>query len=306
MKKFFTLIVVTMMVVASYAADVTIYVKADVAPYLFAWENGVIVNGDWPGTQMTEFTYVNDTKFWYKTFQTTGYFNIIFNDGAGYQTKDITGIASDHYFTYDGTTVFEDITEQYVEVTDADIEMVTLAGTFNGWSITSNPFTEVKKNEKYTCEWDLSDVDYTSFKVVVNGSAWLGYYNFGEAQERLIAPEGWLIEADVDGNLVIDKDAMGGVTKVLLTAEWVVGKNAEENWTLTITALNSNEGEGLLGDVNGDGLVDVTDVVLIIDYILGKKPADFIGAAADVNADGLINVTDVVMVIDAVLGKTVL
>ena len=57
------------------------------------------------------------------------------------------------------------------------------------------------------------------------------------------------------------------------------------------------------GDVNHDGNVDVTDVVIIIDHILLKKPANFDATVADVNHDGDIDVTDVVMVIDAILGK---
>lgn len=60
----------------------------------------------------------------------------------------------------------------------------------------------------------------------------------------------------------------------------------------------------MMGDVNGDGYVNVTDVVLIIDQILEKNPKNFNAAAADVNFDGYINVTDVVLVIDAILGKT--
>lgn len=61
-----------------------------------------------------------------------------------------------------------------------------------------------------------------------------------------------------------------------------------------------------LGDVNNDTYINVTDVVLIIDNILGKNPSNFIAAAADVNGDGYINVTDVVLVIDAILGKATL
>jgi uncharacterized repeat protein (TIGR02543 family) len=60
------------------------------------------------------------------------------------------------------------------------------------------------------------------------------------------------------------------------------------------------------GDVNHDGNVDVTDVVIIIDHILLKKPANFDATVADVNHDGDIDVTDVVMVIDAILGKITL
>ena len=59
----------------------------------------------------------------------------------------------------------------------------------------------------------------------------------------------------------------------------------------------------LMGDVNSDTYVNVTDVVMIIDQILGNNPWNFNAEAADVNYDTYINVTDVVMVIDHLLGK---
>ena len=59
----------------------------------------------------------------------------------------------------------------------------------------------------------------------------------------------------------------------------------------------------LMGDVDSNGQVNVTDVVMIIDNILGKSQWNFNAEAADVNYDTYINVTDVVMVIDHILGK---
>ena len=58
-----------------------------------------------------------------------------------------------------------------------------------------------------------------------------------------------------------------------------------------------------LGDANGDGTVNVIDVVTTIDYILMKNPTDFIFKAADVNNDESINVIDVVGIIDIILGR---
>ena len=60
----------------------------------------------------------------------------------------------------------------------------------------------------------------------------------------------------------------------------------------------------LPGDVNLDGIVDVTDVNLIIDFVLGKKtPTSTQKTAADLDGNGIIDVTDVNKAIDIVLGK---
>ena len=63
------------------------------------------------------------------------------------------------------------------------------------------------------------------------------------------------------------------------------------------------EDNKLLGDVNGDGIVDVVDVVALIDYVLGNNPQPFDAEAADMNEDKLIDVQDVVALIDKVLGN---
>lgn len=57
------------------------------------------------------------------------------------------------------------------------------------------------------------------------------------------------------------------------------------------------------GDVNADGIVNVTDAIGIISYILEETPTWFTESVADVNGDGLINVTDVIAVIDIILSE---
>lgn len=57
------------------------------------------------------------------------------------------------------------------------------------------------------------------------------------------------------------------------------------------------------GDANGDGTVNVTDIVEIVNYILEKPSAKFIFEAADVNGDGQVNVTDIVNVVNIILSS---
>ena len=62
--------------------------------------------------------------------------------------------------------------------------------------------------------------------------------------------------------------------------------------------------EVLLGDVNIDGQVNVTDVTLLISYQLGNAVSPFDTQAADFNEDGVINITDVTMLINYVLSSS--
>lgn len=57
----------------------------------------------------------------------------------------------------------------------------------------------------------------------------------------------------------------------------------------------------ILGDVNGDGVVNISDVTTLIDYVLsGEGDVDI--RAADMNQDSLVNISDVTELIDFVLG----
>jgi hypothetical protein len=59
----------------------------------------------------------------------------------------------------------------------------------------------------------------------------------------------------------------------------------------------------LAGDANGDGQVDVQDVITLIEQILGKEPENFNALNADMSGDGYTDALDVVLLIDVVLGN---
>ena len=59
----------------------------------------------------------------------------------------------------------------------------------------------------------------------------------------------------------------------------------------------------IMGDANGDGEVNVSDIVEIVNYIMGKPSANFVQAAADLNGDGEVNVTDIVKVVSIIMSN---
>ena len=60
-----------------------------------------------------------------------------------------------------------------------------------------------------------------------------------------------------------------------------------------MTAEDEPKTEVLLGDVNGDGEVNITDATALQKYLSGAKVDNFVEAAADTNEDGQITVSDV-------------
>ena len=61
--------------------------------------------------------------------------------------------------------------------------------------------------------------------------------------------------------------------------------NSSKTWTV--------EAAVAPGDVNGDGVVNVTDVMALSSHIMGTTPAKFVKANGDVNGTGSINIADI-------------
>ena len=59
----------------------------------------------------------------------------------------------------------------------------------------------------------------------------------------------------------------------------------------------------LPGDPNGDGMVNALDIVIIVNFIFGETPEEFIFDNADVNGDGVVNALDVVVIINLIFSK---
>lgn len=71
--------------------------------------------------------------------------------------------------------------------------------------------------------------------------------------------------------------------------------------------VNKLQGEpqpsAILGDVNGDGDVSISDVTMMVNYTLGQQKRNFIATNADVNNDGIISITDITETVNIILGK---
>lgn len=61
----------------------------------------------------------------------------------------------------------------------------------------------------------------------------------------------------------------------------------------------------LPGDVDGNGLVNIVDIVLAVNYLIGSQMPDaYQTFQADVNEDGSLDITDIVLMVNIVLGLT--
>jgi hypothetical protein len=57
-----------------------------------------------------------------------------------------------------------------------------------------------------------------------------------------------------------------------------------------------------LGDVSGDGIVNILDIVQVANYILGTSTPPY-ACAADMNADDNVNILDLVLIANYILNN---
>ena len=119
-----------------------------------------------------------------------------------------------------------------------------------------------------------------------------GEYGYGETLTFQAVPKdgfalaGWLI----NGKLCpVSAD---NIYKVVLTQDLEI----QPVFTVLISG-------GSVGDVNGDGLITITDVTMLQDYVLDKPVQGFNKDNADVNGDGLITIVDCSVMINQILNN---
>lgn len=267
--------------------NVTIYCKADEAPFIYSWDNngGSVVehSGPWPGTKMTETATIDGESWWTCTFDVKP-INIIFNNGNGGQTPDINGLSTDSYFEYNGNATVTNVTAQHIDLSTADIP--SCATWVNG-----NTFIYFEADtyyQPYIWVWNSSN-NFT-------GNVWPGT---GLVDVAGVAPSGkniyrWTTDSQEEPTgILFSNNGMPQTTDFV----FVNGGYYTERGLLGTLKTPS----AIVGDVNGDGSVNAADVTALYKFILNGDTT-FI-ATSDVNGDNSINAADVTAVYSIILGS---
>ncbi len=59
-----------------------------------------------------------------------------------------------------------------------------------------------------------------------------------------------------------------------------------------------------LGDINQDSIIDILDIIILVNFILGSSESNLISAyLADTNSDNIINIQDIIIIINYIINR---
>ncbi|MDY5002434.1 MAG: InlB B-repeat-containing protein [Eubacteriales bacterium] len=239
--------------------------------------------------------------------------------------EEPTPIYSVVFKDWDGTI----ISEQYIESgssASAPSEPIRDGYTFIGWD---RDFADVQSDMVITAQYQINSYTIT---YNVNGEFYAEQtYEYGAA---VTAPEytvpeghtfsGWNVPEIMPAeNLVLNAtlavityevtfvDGVTGNIIAVITVEHgndAVAPEAPEHegyifdswngeYTNVTTDLTITAEYLLIGDVNGDGIVNTVDAVLILRYSMGLINIEFDTRSIDINGDGIVDISDAVLIL---------
>lgn len=269
---------------AQETKDVTIFVKAGAAPYLYTWNT--VSLGEWPGKKMEETTTVKDETFYKMKFSigANEKIDFIINNGMGGQTGDLA-TSFDCYFEYDGNNT---ATERYPYIAAGD---KALWGTANSWDIDASNRLMTVNDGKYSISKEgltLAAGTYESRYVKGIGKEWAK----GSNKSLTIPTDGiYTVTMTVNGDndYTVTAEKTGDIVLPDATIESVQICGA---WTSWATPINLVKGDGNVwtGTVDLASTIDDQEFKLVVNdnwlgteqlTLDGENPSGWITAAAE-------------------------
>ena len=273
---------------AGNVASYTLQVNEKVA-------GGLIAEADWSNVPSTGYADAYLPEGWevgpYSIYNEGGSISITSDSYIRTNALDLTGFdkvtvvfcAKAYYgWTASGLTVKTSIDSEYFELANA------------------NDFTE------YTAVLDCADSEQIEFfaNSYYPQLKWIKIYA-GEVTAPALRGETGddtqrTITGITDKFYTVNNLKAEGTFNYKVKALYTDGTESKWSNVETVTLKDNGTTPVILGDVNDDGMVSISDVTVLIDYLLGSNPQPFNEANANVDG-GDISISDVTALIDILL-----
>ena len=173
-------------------------------------------------------------------------------------------------------------------------------GFVNDYIVASAPLKDNLQGAIYI--YDLADTmlhsNFATYPVTGNAPLSLNFNDLSQGN-----PTSWQWDFDSDG--VIDSEEQYPEFTYEFSGDYTVTlivSNTEETSTFTKENYISVAGGLTYGDLNSDNSVNIIDIIIMVDIILGyTEPTQTQVEAADVNNSATIDIVDIVMVVNEIL-----
>lgn len=171
------------------------------------------------------------------------------------------------------------------------------------------PTGEIANNRNFPLVNDLLMGNY--FSNFINHNSLTNASSEGEyiPEQATLAAAGYLaLGVDDEGNLGFYPQAEGTYMKANTAWLSIEGLDMDGVTAVYLVENVESEPEVVLGDVNGDGSLSISDAIVLIDFLLNSSGQangeKFNIDGADVNGDGRVSILDVTILIDVLLEST--
>ena len=202
-------------------------------------------------------------------------------------------------FTINGEWPVDTVTpEPYT----GDIFIMGNVNDFTWDAISGVQMTYDAENEVYTAEINVADVNEGK-----------GYFGFTKKLAEAESETPWDDIAAFRFGPVCDPESENWVlTEELIGVDCALATDgsyksievAAGKWAVTVDMVHNTfniKKAGMIGDVNSDNTVNITDVTILINAVMSENFSTINFDNSDMNGDGNINITDVTMLINAVM-----
>ena len=212
-------------------------------------------------------------------------------DAAGQHTLTFS-------FSKDGTDPIATRTITVVEMPAA-----SLSAAITVLNVTDNA-NKVITDDKFSIEVTITNDGTTTYdedfyvKLCKSTSSGYGTAVQGKTQRLTLAPgQSTTLQFDMD-------NVINNWQYFIWTYYYSSGDEVRLRGTGVYTIVIPEKPVNTLGDVNGDGQVNITDATLLTSYLMNNGGSTIVEANADMNHDGDLNITDLTLLISQLLNAT--
>lgn len=149
---------------------------------------------------------------------------------------------------------------------------------------------------KFNAEADRSSSQYHTLSSALQPDGSVLVLCYSSDLNIFLGHEGAVLDLAV----TLSEDIEAGDHAILMRDVVITDVDSKKS-TIDVVVSNVTVPDYTIGDPDNSGSIDISDIAIVANYILGNNPEGFIYEAADVNGDGVVDVVDIACLANLIL-----